>query len=82
MTDFNISDMIDSVLENNPSTFKDAFNSVMAQKVAAALVTKKQEVAASMYNNEQESEVETNSEAVPEQEVETEAENVDQTQEA
>lgn len=53
MSDFTIDDMIASAIDKKPETFKDAFNSIMAAKVAAAVEAKKQEVAAQMFNDEE-----------------------------
>jgi len=54
MTDFTIDDMINSVLEKQPDTFKGAFSSIMQAKIADAIEYKKQEVAQSMYGDEPE----------------------------
>lgn len=62
MTDFTIDDMINSVLEKQPDTFKDAFNSVMQAKIADAIEYKKQEVAQSMYSDEPDEEQEDENE--------------------
>lgn len=56
MTDYTIDDMINSVIDKRPETFKDAFNSIMSAKVAAAIENKKQEVASAMFNDNTEPE--------------------------
>jgi len=57
---FTIDDMIASVLDRQPETFKDAFNDLMGQKAAEAVMAKKEEVSQTMFaateNDETESE--------------------------
>ena len=53
MDNYSIDDMITSVLEKKPETFKDAFDSIMQQKVSAAIEDKKTEVASTMFNGEE-----------------------------
>lgn len=80
MSDFTIDDMISSAIDKKPETFKDAFNSIMAAKVAAAVEAKKQEVAANMFNDEEDSdsqqdELETDTNVEVSNEIEAEDEN-------
>ena len=46
---FTIDDMIASVLDRQPETFKDAFNDLMGQKAAEAVMAKKEEVSQTMF---------------------------------
>jgi len=74
MAEYTIDDMISSVLEKKPETFKSAFNDVMAQKALESIEAKKQEIAQSMFNNGEEQEQEDNS---TEDDLEIEDENVE-----
>lgn len=58
MTDktFTIDDMIATALEAKPDTFKDAFNSVMAQKAADAVLAKREELAKTIFSSADEQE--------------------------
>ena len=91
---FTMDDMIASVLDKQPQTFKDAFGELMAQKAAQAVVARKEEVAKSVFatqevNTDEEpaaagDEVPGDSDPVDadadeQQPNETEDENVDQT---
>jgi hypothetical protein len=83
---FTIDDMIASVLDRQPETFKDAFNDLMGQKAAEAVMAKKEEVSQTMFaaTENDETELEDGSEDPSESEDtqdqdETEDENGDQT---
>ena len=54
MAEYTLDDMISSVIEKKPETFKAAFNDLMAQKALDAVEAKKQEVAQTMFNDNQE----------------------------
>lgn len=51
---FTIDDMIASVLEKQPDTFKDAFNDLIGQRAADAVLAKKEEVAKTVFNASEE----------------------------
>lgn len=53
MAEFTLDDMISSAIDSKPETFKDAFNSVMAAKIAQAVEDRKQEIASSMLADEE-----------------------------
>lgn len=50
MSEFTIDDMISSVLEKRPETFKSAFNDIMAQKAIESIEARKQEIAQTMFD--------------------------------
>lgn len=58
MTDktFTIDDMIATAIEAKPDTFKDAFNSVMAQKAAGVVLAKREELAKTIFSSAEEQE--------------------------
>jgi len=75
MTDFTIDDMINNAIESKPETFKDAFNHLMAAKIAQAVEDKKLELAQNMFSGEQEeeqSETDSNEEYQEDEYLETE----------
>ena len=51
---FTIDDMIASVLDKEPQTFKDAFSELMAQKAAQAVIAKKEELAQTVFTQAEE----------------------------
>lgn len=84
MSEFTIDDMIASAIEKKPDTFKDAFNDIMAQKVAAAVQSRKEELAQTLFNDSDETpeqdseEIENETTAQSEEDLEnTEAEDQD-----
>lgn len=56
MAEYTIDDMIASAIEKKPDTFNDAFKDIMAQKVAAAVELKKQELSQTLFSDEAEEE--------------------------
>jgi hypothetical protein len=50
---FTMDDMIASVLDKQPQTFKDAFGELMAQKAAQSVMAKKEEVAKSVFASQE-----------------------------
>ena len=75
MDDVTVQDLISLSYEQKPIEFQNAFNSLMSDKITAAINDKKIEVAQSMYNDHEEVE-----EIEDEQEVE-DTEITDQDQE-
>ena len=51
---FTIDDMIASVIDKQPETFKDAFNDLMSQKAAQAVLDKKEEVSQTVFASTEE----------------------------
>lgn len=54
MSDYDVTDLVAFALDKQPDQFKTAFDSVMADKVGAALELKKQEVAQNYMSDEEE----------------------------
>ena len=54
MSDYDVNDLVNFANQENPNEFKDAFNSVMKDKISDALMVKRDEMAASMFDNESE----------------------------
>lgn len=55
MTELNkygIEDLVVSAMEQKPDEFSDAFNALIVDRIGAAVETRKQEIAASMFNRE------------------------------
>jgi len=53
MAEFTIDDMINSALAGKPDTFRAAFDDVMVNKLASAIEDKKQEIAQTMFADEE-----------------------------
>lgn len=51
MDKLNVADIIKNAYENKPKGVEDAFNDVIQQKMADAIEARRQEIAASMYGN-------------------------------
>lgn len=63
MSEFTISDMIDSANRSSPSDFQSTFNNVLLDKIAAAIEQKRLEVAQTYFSSGEESEdIDTESE--------------------
>lgn len=56
MSEYTVSDMIGNVLDKNPDQFRTAFNDVIADKIAAAIELRKQEVAQNIFATSEEQE--------------------------
>lgn len=54
MTDYTVADLVGATLEKSPDKFKEVFDDVMGNKIAAALEVKRQEVAQNFMSDEQE----------------------------
>lgn len=65
---FTIDDMIASVIDKQPETFKDAFNDLMGQRAAQAILDKKEELAQTVFASSEEED------EAPEEDVEDESE--------
>ena len=59
MSEFTISDMIDSANRASPSDFQTAFNDLLLSKIAAAIDSKRTEIAQDYFSSD-EGEEETN----------------------
>lgn len=68
-----IEDLINNVKSGDVQSSNNSFNSIMANKINAALDTERRQVASKMYGEE---EIETEIEAEAETEVETQGETV------
>jgi hypothetical protein len=80
MSEFTMNDMLSSVIDKKPESFKDAFNSLMAQKAIDALENKKQDVAKSMFgdfNHDNTEDSEADSSQPESNDLDLEDENVD-----
>lgn len=53
MSDYDVTDLVAFALDKQPDQFKTAFDSVMANKVGAAIELKKQEVAQNYMADEE-----------------------------
>jgi len=82
MADFTIDDMINSAIESKPETFKDAFSNIMAAKVAQAVEDRKQELASTMFSDEQEEQEDSDEyqDSIDLEQDETEVENAEDTE--
>ena len=47
---YDVTDLISNAVDQRPDDFGNAFNSLMMDKLAAAVETKKQEIASVMFN--------------------------------
>lgn len=56
MSEFTISDMIDSANRSSPSDFQSTFNNVLLDKIAAAIEQKRLEVAQTYFSSDEDSE--------------------------
>ena len=54
--------IIDYSMQNKPTKVADTFNQIMSAKVVDSLATKKQEISAAMFADNEEPEVETTEE--------------------
>lgn len=48
---YTVNDLISNALEQKPVEFENTFNSLVLDKLTAAVETRKQEIATSMFNN-------------------------------
>ena len=49
--EYSVNDMVDAVNQENPTEFKAAFNNVMKDKISAALMAKRDELATSTFDS-------------------------------
>ena len=80
MSEFTMNDMLSGVIDKKPESFKDAFNSLLAQKAIDALENKKQDVVKSMFgdfNHDNTEDSEADSSQPESNDLDLEDENVD-----
>lgn len=70
-TTYTVTDLLNFAHEQKPIDFENAFKSIMADKMVAAIDAKKLEVASSLYASAEETDSEEEVEAGEETEVET-----------
>lgn len=71
---YSVQDLISTAFEQKPVDFENAFNSLIVDRLAAAVETKKIDVAQSMFADQASSEDYSSDETEEESEVETEQE--------
>jgi hypothetical protein len=76
-----VADLINFSSNQKPVDFEDSFKAIMQSRVAAAIETKKQEIAQAMFNNpSNDIDIEDESEAEDHQDLETDNEEQEETE--